>query len=116
MGLEGARLFEVKGLEVLFSVELVEAIDRGGGDRLLPRPLATFRKSTYLRFTRSFAALHLVTVFNPVSSAHWREGLGYRLYVAPLSEMRCRDRRIFSRLSLELRLGTLAFHRSGKFL
>jgi hypothetical protein len=63
MGLEGARLFEVKGLEVLFSVELVEAIDRGGGDRLLPRPLATFRKSTYLRFTRSFAALHLVTVF-----------------------------------------------------
>jgi hypothetical protein len=41
MGLEGARLFEVKGLEVLFSVELVEAIDRGGGggDRLLPPPL-----------------------------------------------------------------------------
>ena len=71
-----------------------------------PRPLATFRKSRYLRFTRSFAGLHLVTDFDPVSSAHWREGLRYRLIVAPLSVMRCRDRRRFSRRSLELRLGT----------
>src|SRR5277367_4226655 len=84
MRLEGARLFEVIGLEVLSAVELVETIDRGGGgvDRLLPRPLATFRKSRYLRFTRSFAGLHLVTNFDPASSAHWREGLSYRLLLA----------------------------------